>query len=130
MVTSSKRTYAIPRSAASRAPVPISPLPTRPSAGDAQTQFCLSLRGVPGSWCTQGLFEPSECLWREWGLILNTNSPLLLSYWGFSFALGCGVSPHSHSSTYHLTGVSLTLDMRYRLMAAPVEHSHRSWPWT
>ena len=36
------------------------PLLTRTSAGDAQTQFCLSLCGVPGSWCTQGLFEPSE----------------------------------------------------------------------
>ena len=36
------------------------PLLTRTSAGDTQTQFCLNLRGVPGSWCTQGLFEPSE----------------------------------------------------------------------
>ena len=36
------------------------PLLTRMSAGDAQTQFCLSLCGVSGSWCTQGLFEPSE----------------------------------------------------------------------
>ena len=34
-------------------------LPTRTSTGDAQTQFCLSLCGVPGSWCAQGLFEPS-----------------------------------------------------------------------
>ena len=39
-----------------------SPLLTRSSTGDAQTQFCLSLCGVPGSWCTQGLFEPSERL--------------------------------------------------------------------
>ena len=67
-----------------------SPLLTRTSTGDAQTQFCLSLCGVPGSWCTQGLFEPSEHLWREWGLILNANSPLLPSFWGFSFALGQG----------------------------------------
>ena len=58
-------------------------------------------------------FEPSEHLWWECGLILNTNSPLLPSCWGFSFALGCGVSPHSHSSTYRLTGVSLTLGVRY-----------------
>ena len=29
------------------------------------------------------------------GLILNMISPLLLSFWGFSFVLGCGVSPHS-----------------------------------
>ena len=29
---------------------------------DTQTQFCLSLCGVSGSWFTQGLFEPSEHL--------------------------------------------------------------------
>ena len=50
-----------------------SPLLTRTSTGDTQTQFCLSLYGVPGSWCTQGLLEPSDHLWREWGLILNVN---------------------------------------------------------
>ena len=33
------------------------------SAGDTQTQFCLSLCGGSGSWCTQGLFKPSEHLW-------------------------------------------------------------------
>ena len=85
-----------------------SPLLTHTFTGDAQTQFCLSLCGVPGSWCEQGLFEPSEYLWREWDLILNMNSPLLPSCWGFSFALGQGVSLQSHSSTYHLTAVSLT----------------------
>ena len=67
------------------------PLLTRSSAGDTQTQFWLSLCGVPGSWCAQGMFEPSERLLQEWGLILNANSPLLLSCWGFSFALGHGV---------------------------------------
>ena len=65
---------------------------TRTSTGDTQTQFCLSLCGVSGSWCAQGLFEPSKCLWWVWDLILNTISPLLPSYWGVSFALGCGVS--------------------------------------
>ena len=39
-----------------------SPLLTHTSAEDTQTQFCLSLCGVVGSWCTQGLFEPSEHL--------------------------------------------------------------------
>ena len=39
------------------------PLLTHTSRGDAQTQFCFSLCGVPGSWCAQGLFEPSECLY-------------------------------------------------------------------
>ena len=76
------------------------PLPTCTSTGDAQSQFCLSLCGVPGSWCTQGLFEPSELLWRERGLILNANLPLLQSCWGFSFVLGHGVSAHSRSSAY------------------------------
>ena len=36
-----------------------SPLLTHTCTGDIQTQFCLSLYGVHGSWCTQGLFEPS-----------------------------------------------------------------------
>ena len=39
-----------------------SPLLTRTSIGDTQAQFCLSLCGVSGSWCAQGLFEPSEHL--------------------------------------------------------------------
>ena len=74
-------------------PFPCSrPLLTRTSTGDTQTQFWLSLCGVIGSCCAQSLFEPSECLWRVWGLILNAISPLLPSWWGFSFALGQGVS--------------------------------------
>ena len=51
-----------------------------------------ALCGVSGSWCTQGLFEPSERLWRVWDLILNVILPLLQSCWGFSFALGQRVS--------------------------------------
>ena len=62
------------------------------SAGDTHIQFWFSLCGVSLSWCAQGLFEPSECLWWVWGLSLNVISPLLPSCWGFSFALGCGVS--------------------------------------
>ena len=74
------------------------PLLTRPSTGDTQIHFCLSLCSVSESWCTQDLFEPSECFCQEWGLILNMNLPLLPSCWGFSFALGCGASPHNRSS--------------------------------
>ena len=70
-----------------------STLLTHTTKGDAQTQFCLSVCGVSGSWCAQGLFEPSKSLWQVWGLILNVNSPLLLSCWGFFFALGHAVSP-------------------------------------
>ena len=75
LMVTSKSAYAIPRSAAPRAPAP--------AAGTLQetlkTQFWLSLCGVYGSWCSQGLFEPSERLWRVWGLILNMISPLLPS---------------------------------------------------
>ena len=46
---------------------------------------------------------------------------LLLCLWA-----GHGVSPHSCSSACHLTGVSLTLDMGYLLMAAPALRS-RHW---
>ena len=76
-----------------------SPLLTHTPSGDTQTQFCLSLCGDPGFWCAQDMFEPSEHLWQLWGLIINVILPLLPSYRGFSFALGCGISPQSHSST-------------------------------
>ena len=48
------------------------------------------------------MFEPSERLWWVWGLILNVILPLLPTCWGFSFALGCGISPHSCSSNKQL----------------------------
>ena len=83
-----------------QSPCPCSrPLLTHTSTGDMETQFYLSLFGVPGSWCAQGLFEPSERFWQVWGLILNMISPLLPSCWGFFFALGRRLSPHSRSST-------------------------------
>ena len=99
MVTSPKRAYAIPKSAATQSPCPCgSPLLTHTSPGDAHTQFCFTLSGVSVSWCTQGMLEPSVHLWWEWDLILNVKSPLLPSWWGFFFALGHRVSPRSHSS--------------------------------
>ena len=55
-----------------QSPCPCSrPLLTCTSTGDTQTQFWLSLYGIPGSWYTQGLFEPSEHLWKVWGLVLK-----------------------------------------------------------
>ena len=49
-----------------QSPCPCSrPLLTLTSTGDTQTQFCLSLCGVSASWCSQGLFEPSEHFWQE-----------------------------------------------------------------
>ena len=68
--TTSKRACTIPS--------PLHPSPLHPcgslllthiSTEDIQTQFCLSLCGVSGSWCMQHLFDPSECLWWLWGLI-------------------------------------------------------------
>ena len=72
-----------------------SPLLTHTSTGDTQHSSVSVSVGSLGPWV---LFEPSERLWWERGLMLNANSPLLPSCWGFSFALGCGVSPHSCSS--------------------------------
>ena len=98
MVASSKRAYAIPRSTAPRAPAPAK------STADQYLHMRHSNSSVTvseGSLCPgaqQCLFEPSEHLWQVWGLILSTISPLLPSCWGFSFALGHGVSPQSNSS--------------------------------
>ena len=102
MVTFSKRAYAIPRSTVPRAPSSTAVYCWSIPLQETPKQFCLSLCGVSGSWCTQSLFEPSEHLWRVWGLILKAILPLLLSCWDFCFALGhgivpssrCGVSPH------------------------------------
>ena len=101
------------------------PLLTGTSSRDTQTQFCLSVCGIPGSWCVD-FFALSEHLCQEWGLILNANSPLLPSCLGFSFVLGSEFSPHGHSSAYRLTGVSLTLDVGFLFTAAPVLCSHCS----
>ena len=98
MVTSFKRTYA--RTVVFNAPDPTGchcrPTHLPEASGHSQASLAQSLMGSlllsPGSWCSQGLYEPSEHLWQLWGLILNVISPLLLSCWGFSFALGRGVS--------------------------------------
>ena len=48
--------------------------------------------------CTRYVWS-SEHLWWVWGLILHVISPLQPSCWGFSFALGCGISPQSLCSS-------------------------------
>ena len=48
--------------------------------------------GSLGPGARKVLFQPSEHLWRLWGLILNMISPFLPSCWGFSFLLRLGVS--------------------------------------
>ena len=60
MATSSKRIYAIPTPRASAADH-CQPMPPQ----EILKHSCLTLCGVPGSWCTQGLFEPSEWLSLE-----------------------------------------------------------------
>ena len=99
MATSSKRAYAtchVSQVCCSQSPCPCSrPLLTCASAGDTQTlkrrSGSVSLGSLgPGAHKVQ--FEPSKSLWWVWGLILNAVSPLLPSSWGFSFALGPGVS--------------------------------------
>ena len=127
-----------------RTPIPAAdhcwPVPPQ----DSLKQFCLSLCGVPGSRCTQGLFEPSEPIWQEQGLILNEFAPsaillgLLLcpwtwdsssqplqclpSYWGFS-DLERGVSPHGCWSWPWMWGISS------RLLSAPAPRSHAVVKW-
>ena len=68
-----------------------SPLLTCTSTGDTQTQFCLSLCGLLGPGAHKVCLSPLS-ISQVWGLILNVILPLLLSCWGFSFALGHGVS--------------------------------------
>ena len=52
-------------------------------------------------------------------------SPLPL---GVRYLLTAAPVPCSHSSsTYHLVGVSVTLDMEYLLTAAPALHSRQRW---
>ena len=108
MEPSSKRAYAIPRSAASRAPA-LAGL-TCTSTGDTQTLKGRSGSVSVGSPSTHKvLFEPSKHLWWVWGLILNTLLPLISSLWGFYFALGCGVhffGEIQHSPVDSCSGVS------------------------
>ena len=91
MVTSSKSTYATPKSAAPRAPAPaaVHCWPAPPQETLKHSSGSVSV-GSPRA--HKVLFEPSKLLWRVWRLILNDILPLLPSCCGFSFALGCGVS--------------------------------------
>ena len=61
MVTFSKKAYAIPRTAASRAPAPAAGHCWPVHLQETLKQFWLHLCGVSGSWCAL-LFEPSESL--------------------------------------------------------------------
>ena len=62
------------------------------SSGHSHTQRQVSLCLCGFSWWHKISFGPSECLWYVCGLILDVISPLLPSFWGFSFACGHRVS--------------------------------------
>ena len=83
-----------PRSASVIALVPPAgdTLLTRAFTGDRHSKAGLAQPLVVSldSGAHKVLFEPLELLWLVWDLILNVISPLQLSCWGFSFALGCG----------------------------------------
>ena len=81
MVTSSKRAYCTQ-----------SPCPTAVCCWPVLPQETLKHNSgsVTGSWCAQALFEPSEHLWRVWGLILNVILPLLPSCWASPLPLDVG----------------------------------------
>ena len=72
----------------------------------------------------KALFEPSECLWGVWGLILNVISPLLQSCWGLSFALGHGVIFCSGSQHLPLNGC-LAVSCNFGVLAG--EHECKSF---
>ena len=96
MDTSSKRAYAthyMTQVCCTQSPCPYGrPLLTSASTGDTKT-----LKGRSGS-VSVGSLGPGAHkvlfvhLWWIWSLILNAISPLLPSYWGFSFALGRGIT--------------------------------------
>ena len=95
IATSSKSAYTIcctSQVCCSQSPCPCSrSLLTRASAGDTQT-----LRGRSCSVSCEGHYSlpsvTSEHLWQVWDFVSNVIVPLLPSCWGFSFALGHGVS--------------------------------------
>ena len=67
------------------------------------------------------LCEPSELLWRVWGLIQNAILPLLPSSWGFSFALGRGVAFYDgiqHSPVDGCSAASCNLEILQENMSA------------
>ena len=94
MATSFKRSHACTAEFSALNPAAGHRQPTPPPETPEHSQASLnqSLVGSLGPGARDVLFEPSEHLWQVWGLILNVISPFISSCWGFSFALGDGVS--------------------------------------
>ena len=103
--TSSKRAYVTPKSAAPRASAPVAghcwPIPSQETLKQSKACLAPSLWGllVNTRFCLS-LLSISDV----WGLILYAILPLRLSCWGFSFAIGCGVS-------FFLVGSNILLSM-------------------
>ena len=116
--------YAIPRSAALRAPASAAgdcwPTPLQEALKHSKAVLAQSV-GFSG--VHKVSFVPSEHLWRAWGLILNMISLLLPSCWGFSFALGHGVSffggIHIPLSTVVHQGVVILEFLQEKMSARP-----------
>ena len=97
MVTSSKRIYATCHASQVCCHQNPSCPHSRPLLTHASARDTYTLKGRSGSVSVgplgpgvhKVLLKPSECLWQVWGLILNVILPLLPSFWGFSFVLGC-----------------------------------------
>ena len=108
------------------------PLLTCASEGDTQTlkrrSGSVSLEALsPGA--HKVLLEPSTHLWWVWGLIQSMILPLLPSCWGFSFAPGRGLSPHSCSRVTQLPIWSPIISLTEKAMAP--HSSTLAWkiPW-
>ena len=119
-VTSSKRAYATPRTATPRAPAPAAGhcWPVPPQEMLKHSKACLvSFCGV--SWLHTVLFEPSECLWQVWGLILTWFCP--------SYRLA-GASPLSMDVGYlFLVGSNILLSMVVQQWVIFWSSHRRSW---
>ena len=94
---------------------------THTSAEDSQTQFWFSLCGVSGSCVHKVCLRPPSVSGRSWGLILNVISPLLPSCWGFSFALGHGVSFFGGTQHSPVDGCS-AVSCNFGVLAGEDEH--------
>ena len=79
MATSSKNAYAIPKSAAPRAPAAVYCWPTPPQ--ETLKHSFVSVCGVSGSLCAQGLLEPSEHFWHISLTWSNSSVHLQLVSW-------------------------------------------------
>ena len=62
--------------------------------------------GSLGTGLHKVLFEPTESLWWVWSFIQNVILPILQPFWGFSFALGHGVSYFGWIQHYPVNGCS------------------------